>query len=217
MEFILDETTIPARINHLIVAGWTGRNTQAVQHHIDELAALGVSPPSQVPLFYRVACSLLSQSDEIEVLGQGTSGEVEPLLVNHDGDLFLGFASDHTDRDLETVSVAASKQACAKPVANRLWRFNQVAAHLDQLILRCEIEQDGEWITYQDGSLSAILPLADLAERAGLADRQAMLCGTLSAIGGVRPASAYRMTLIDPILDRSLDLSYRVRTLPVVA
>lgn len=216
MRFLVNETEIAARINGLVVAGWTGRDLQAVQHHIDELAALGVVPPSQVPLFYRVSTSLLVQSPEIEVIGPATSGEVEPLLAKLEGTLFLGLGSDHTDRDLEAVSVAASKQACPKPVADRLWHFREVEPHLDQLILRCEIEEDGQWTTYQQGTLSAIRPLVDLAESAGLADGQAMLCGTLGAIGGVRPASYYRMSLTDPVLDRAIQISYRVRPLPVV-
>ena len=217
MQFLVEETVIPARISRLIVAGWTGRDPKAVQHHIDELAAIGVAPPSQVPLFYRVSTSLLVQSPEIEVLGEATSGEVEPLLVRLEGQLFLGLGSDHTDRDLETVSVAASKQACPKPVADRFWRFDDLAPHLDQLILKCEIEESGQWVINQHGTLEGIRPLADLAARAGLADGQAMLCGTLGAIGGVRPASHYRMSLTDPIRDRAIELSYRVQTLPVVA
>lgn len=217
MRFLVDETVISARVDTLIVAGWTGRDPKAVQHHIDELAALGVAPPSEVPLFYRVSSSLLLQAPEIEVLGHATSGEVEPFLVQLDGQVFLGLGSDHTDRDLETTSVAASKQACPKPVAERLWRLDEVASHLDQLVLRCEIEEGETWVTYQDGPLQGIRPVADLAASAGLSDGQAMLCGTLGAIGGVRPATSYRMQLIDPRLGRVIDLSYRVRSLPVVS
>ncbi|WP_050929675.1 DUF2848 domain-containing protein [Aestuariivita boseongensis] len=217
MLFKLDTSEIDIRIDDLIVAGWTGRDPHAVQHHIDELAAIGVAPPSQVPLYYRVSASLLMQSPQIDVLGPSTSGEVEPLLIQSDGVLFLGLGSDHTDRELEAVSVAASKQACPKPVAQALWRFDEVAAHLDDLTLRCEIEEDGAWITYQDGPLAGIRPLRDLAQGAGLSDGQAMLCGTLGAIGGVRPAQSYRMRLSDPKLGRSLSLDYRARPLPVIS
>ncbi|WP_371225417.1 DUF2848 domain-containing protein [Roseovarius sp. 2305UL8-3] len=217
MRFSVNKTEIDAPIEQVIVAGWTGRDPDAVQHHIDELAELGVAPPSQVPLFYRVSNSLLVQSPEIEVLGTATSGEVEPLLVKLDGELFLGLGSDHTDREFEAVSVAASKQACPKPVAAQLWRFNEVSPHLDQLRLLCEIEEEGKWTTYQTGPLTGIKPLGELAESAGLTDGQAMLCGTLGAIGGVRPASSYRMSLTDPVLDRALQFSYQVRPLPVVA
>ena len=151
------------------------------------------------------------------MLGTSTSGEVEPLLIRQNGEMFLGLGSDHTDRELEAVSVAASKQACAKPVARHLWRFKEVEAHLDQLRLVCEIEEDGHWATYQEGDLVSIRPLGALAESVELRDGQAMLCGTLGAIGGVRPALAYRMSLSDPVLDRTIELSYRVLPLPVIS
>ncbi|MCG6884803.1 MAG: DUF2848 domain-containing protein [Silicimonas sp.] len=217
MRFAADENEVEGRIGNLIVAGWTGRDASAVQHHIEELAAIGVAPPSEVPLFYRVSRTLLTQEAEIEVLGAGTSGEVEPLLVRLGGDLWLGLGSDHTDRDLEAISVAASKQACPKPVSGTLWRFDDVAARLDRMQLSCEIEEGGAWVRYQEGTLAAILPLGVLAERAKLGEGEAMLCGTLAAIGGVRPARAYRMSLSDPVYGRVIRLEYRVRTLPVVA
>ena len=217
MRFVADEALIDGRIEHLIIAGWTGRDASAVQHHIDELAKLGVAPPSDVPLFYRVSTSLLSQAPEIEVLGPATSGEVEPLLVRLEDRTYLGLGSDHTDRQLETVSVAASKQSCPKPVSEVLWRFEEVESHLDRLVMRCEIEEDNSWTRYQDGQLAHIRPLHDLAARAGLKDGQAMFCGTLGAIGGVRPASSYRMSLSDPVLGRTITLDYRVRSLPVVS
>lgn len=217
MQFVLDGAEITASVDQLIVAGWTGRDERAVKHHIQELAELGVAPPSQIPLFYRVSSLLLVQASEIEVLGTSTSGEVEPLLVNLNGEMFLGLGSDHTDRELEAVSVAASKQACAKPVARHLWRFKEVEAHLDQLRLVCEIEEDGDWKTYQEGDLAGIRPLRALAESVELRDGQAMLCGTLGAIGGVRSALTYRMSLSDPVLDRTIELSYRVLPLAVIS
>lgn len=203
-------------IDHLTIAGWTGRDSCAVQRHIDELAELGVAPPSQVPLFYRVSHSLVTHEDEIEVLGTASSGEVEPVLVNRDGTLWLGLGSDHTDRELEAISVVRSKQACPKPVAAGLWRFDEVEAHQDKIVLRCHIEEDGAWVLYQDGSLASIRPLRSLIEEYGLESGRAIFCGTLPSIGPVRPAKAYRMELIDSHSGRSIQLEYKVRTLPVV-
>ena len=217
MRFDTPEGPLDVGISKLIVAGWTGRDRAAVDHHIAELAALGVKPPSTVPLFYRVSRDLLSRSDRLQVLGPDTSGEVEPLLVMADGKLWLGLGSDHTDRALEAVSVAASKQVCGKPVAADLWPFEAVAAHLDQLVLTCDIEEDGSWVRYQEGTLAAIRPLQSLVADAGLDDGAAMLCGTLAARGGVRPASGYRMRLEDPVTGHEITLSYRVDTLPVVS
>ena len=216
MRFMVSDAQIDVEIEQLVVAGWTGRDRAGVEHHIEELAGIGVSPPSRTPLYYRASSTLLTQAPAIEVLGEENSGEVEPFLINHDGGLLLGLGSDHTDRKLETVSIAASKQACPKPVSMELWRFEDVVSHADDLILRCEIEENGTWILYQEGTLACIRPLLELAEGSDLAEGGAMLCGTVSAIGGVRPAFGYRMELIDNALGRTLHLDYRVRPLQVV-
>ena len=184
--FNVEDTNITLTINKVVIAGWTGRNMDAVQHQIDELAALGISPPSQVPLYYRVSDSLLTQSNTIEVLGEGSSGEVEPFLVRSNGKTYFGLASDHTDRDLEVHSVAASKQACAKPIAKDLWDFDEIKNRLDDIIFKCWIEENGREILYQEGQLSSIRPVTELCEGAGFEDGTAILCGTFAAIGGVR-------------------------------
>ncbi len=217
MRFETSEGSKEFAIRDVIVAGWTGRDRASVDHHIEELAAIGVAPPSKVPLYYRVSDALLTSSEDIQVLGPNTSGEVEPLIVCAGGETWLGLASDHTDRALEVVSVAASKQICAKPVAAALWRFTDVEDRLDQLILTCDIRENDEWIRYQEGALATIRPLPDLIKGAELIDGAAMLCGTLPALGGVRSAPNYRMALVDPVLDRSIRLAYSVETLPLVS
>lgn len=219
-------------VNQLIIAGWTGRDRQAILHHISELEALGVPRPGAVPLFYRVAANQLSQEESIEVVGNDTSGEAEPFIFTHQGELYVSLASDHTDRQLETYSVAMSKQVCIKPVARQAWAMKEVAAHWDSLILRSWIREQGEWTLYQQGTLASLRTPMDLLERyvagsalveGGLtlpqipADGLAMTCGTLSAIGGIRPASEFRMELVDETLGRSISHQYRSIALPVVA
>lgn len=216
MKFKISDAEVDLTVDRVFVAGWTGRNKEAVDHHIEELRALGISPPSQVPLYYRVSGMLLTQDTTIDVLGAGTSGEVEPLLIQKDGEIWIGLASDHTDRDLETHSVAASKQACPKPVANELWRLAEVEDHLDSLILHCWTDKGGKWDLYQEGDLSNIRPLSELINNSGFGDNAAMLCGTLGAIGGVQPATRYRMELEDPVLNRIIQLNYSVTKLPIV-
>jgi hypothetical protein len=216
MRFVASGAQLDLDIKQIVVAGWTGRNREAVDHHIQELAAIGIAPPSEVPLYYRVSNGLLTHAPVIDVLGAGTSGEVEPLLIKQGPRLWLGLASDHTDRELEAHSVAASKQACPKPVAAELWEFDSVSDHVDSLLLRCRIREHNQWVTYQDGTLESICPLSELAGFADFTDGTAMLCGTLAAIDGVRPAADYQMELIDPLSGRSIGLNYSVNALPVV-
>lgn len=222
LTFDTDAGPLTLSPSELIVAGWTGRNLDAVQHHIAELGALGVPAPSTVPLYYRCAPDLLIMAESMAVLGEQTSGEAEPLLIRDpDGRLWLGLASDHTDRGLEAHSVAHSKQICAKPVARGLWRLDDLNDRLDDLELEADIRSraDQDWSPYQRGKLEAIRPLTELIADAprGLSRGAAMLCGTLTAIGGVRPAFQFRARLTDPVTGRSLQLSYRTEALPIIA
>lgn len=210
----------------LVVAGWTGRDVAAIEHHIDELAAIGVPRPSSVPLYYRVAAQLLTQSAEIEALGEQSSGEAEPLFFFSQGEWWLSVASDHTDRLVESYSVAVSKQMCAKPVAQTAWRWADVMAHQDTLELRSRILEDGGWVDYQRGTLASIRPLAALRDGMPGAAAQPeglfMTCGTLGALPnangeGIRPAAQMEIELFDPKLQRRIVHRYAVNALPVVA
>ncbi|MGK0231171.1 MAG: hypothetical protein ACI9US_003848, partial [Gammaproteobacteria bacterium] len=129
---------------------------------------------------------------------------------------YLGLASDHTDRELEAHSVAASKQACVKPVAMQVWELDTVSNHLDDILIRCSIKENNEIVLYQSGSLAALQPLQTLINDANLSDNAAMLCGTLAAIESVRPATEYHMELDDPVLNRRITLKYKVSVLPIV-
>ncbi|MBD9642668.1 DUF2848 domain-containing protein [Pantoea sp. PNT02] len=216
-----DAAVLDVEINQLVIAGWVGRDQEAVLHHIRELEALGVPAPGAVPLFYRVATNQLTQETQLEVVGDQTSGEAEPFVFFHRGEYWVSLISDHTDRHLETFSVALSKQACIKPVAGHAWRMADVKAHWDQLELRAWINVNGDWVTYQQGALSSLLTPLDLLTRyfaAGQVEEGfAMSCGTLSAIGGIRPASKFRMALHDPVLNRTLEHTYITGSLPVIA
>jgi len=223
LEFQLpSQPSIQMAVNSLVIAGWTGRDAQAIEHHIEELEAIGVRRPSAIPLFYRVAAQQISQESTIQVLGDSTSGEVEPLLFVQGGEWFVSIASDHTDRQLETQSVSLSKQICPKPVALLAWRLDEVLGHWDQLQIRSWIEEEGSERLYQEGTLAALRSPADLLARfaGGEAlpyDGFAMTCGTVPAIGGIRAAHSFRMELMDPVLGRRIAHRYSCTVLPVVA
>jgi len=205
-------------IDTFVVAGWAGRDLAAIEHHIVELAALGVPRPSAVPLYYRVAENQLTQASSIQVLGPHGSGEVETLVFAADGELYVGLTSDHTDRQVETQSVALAKQMCAKPVGRSAWRFAELADHWDELVIRSTIVENGKEVLYQEGALSALRTPGDLiAGYGGLPPGSAMSCGTVGAIGGIRPSSSFAMALYDPRSGRSLRHQYAIEVLPEIA
>jgi hypothetical protein len=212
----------------LVIAGWTGRDVAVLNAHIDELAALGVAPPKSVPIFYRVSADLLTPHGRVQMVGREASGEAEAVLWKHDGALFVGIGSDHTDRALETVGITLSKQLCAKPISTTVWPWQEVAAHWDELILRSTLPRSGETNqaaprsgeTYQEGSVGGLRRPDDLLalyeEREGpVGDGTVMFCGTLPVHGGIRFADEMALELEDPVLRRSLRHSYKVEPLPI--
>jgi hypothetical protein len=209
-------------IHTFIVAGWAGRDRHAIEHHIEELALIGVPRPSAVPLYYRVAENQLSQAETVQAVGPHSSGEVETLVFTVDGETYVSLTSDHTDRKLESHSVALSKQLCVKPVGTTAWRFSDVAAYWDELVIRSYIEENGAEVLYQEGALSALRTPGDLIAgylggQTTLPDGVAMSCGTVGAIGGIRPSTAFTMELFDPRRGRSIKHRYAVDVLPEVA
>jgi hypothetical protein len=203
----------------LIVAGWTGRDEAALNHHIEELAAIGVPPPSTVPVFYRNAVTNVVQTDRLEVLGPDTSGEVEPMIVALNDGLWIGLGSDHTDRKAETMGIALSKQLCGKVMGPALWRFDEISPHWDRIVIRSYATIDSERTLYQEGPLALMRDPVDLMTRYGrpFVAGTIVMCGTIGAKGGIRPAGRFDMELEDPVLKRRMAHGYDVITLPVVS
>jgi hypothetical protein len=208
-------------IHSLIIAGWAGRDEAAIEHHIEELAAIDVPRPSTTPLYYRVAAQTLTQSGELIVLGPDSSGEVEPIVVAMADGLWIGIGSDHTDRKAEAAGIALSKQLCGKPVGSNLWAYADVEGHWDQLILRSWATIEGQRVLYQESSVSALRTPRDLIRKHTGAETlpagTLMFCGTPGAIGGIRPATRFEMELKDPVLNRSLTHGYDIPVLPVIS
>lgn len=223
MEFVVESAAgrrvIDVEIDTLIIAGWAGRDVAAMEHHIQELEALGIKRPASTPLFYRVSASRLTHAARLENPGTASSGEAEYLLIKHQGQIYVGVASDHTDRDVEAYGITVSKQMCDKPCATTLWHWDDVIGHWDRLQLQSCIRESGGMVTYQQGPVAGLLSPVDLLRKLqvveGFADGTAMLGGTLPAIGGIRPSDRFEFSLHDPVLGRTLSCGYDVVSLPL--
>jgi len=175
-----------------------------------------------VPLYYRASAALLTQADTIQVRGDDSAGEVEPVLIGTPERLWVTIGTDHTDRKVESYSVAVSKQVCQKPVGRTAWHFEDIEPHWDRLILRSYVTEAGKKVLYQDGPLANIRPPRELVAGWRNGEKRlpagvAMFCGTIGAIGGIRPSPRFDMELEDPVLGRKLTHGYHVQSLPIVA
>lgn len=217
LRFDTPDGPVEVTVTQCVVAGWTGRDKAAIDHHIEELAEIGVPGPSTVPLYYRVAVEQVTQGDHVQVIGADSSGEVEPVLVATERGLLLTVGSDHTDRKVETYSIAVSKQMCPKILGTSAWPVS-LDDDLDALELTATATINGAEEPYQTGTLALIRPLKELVEGfGGLAPGTVMLCGTVPVTGGIRPAERLAVSISDPASGRAVSHAYDIETLPVVS
>jgi len=189
-------------VRYALNAGYAGRDTEQVQHHVDELAELGVPAPTRIPTLYPLSASLVGRPDVVQVAHGKTSGEAEWALVvgESQDDLLLTVACDHTDRALEVHGVAWSKQSAPDVLGDIAWPLSDVEHELDQFTLKAWVTHGDQEQLIQDGTLAQLLPpsywlkeLADLV-RPGTV----LLSGTIPMIAGVDQfADAWRVELTD--------------------
>jgi len=205
-------------INRLLCIGYAGRDQDKVMEHIEELEAIGVPRPKSIPEVYHLGVHLIETNGQVHVIGDRTSGEVEFSLLFADGKTYIGIASDHTDRELETVSIIKSKQVCQKPIATDVWDYEDVVDHWDDLILRSWVEKDGEKLLYQEHPVTAVVPLQKVVETVkkevdGPLDGIFVLSGTVPLLNGFQYGSRFWGELEDPVCERKISLQYRIHNL----
>ncbi len=204
----------------MVNAGYVGRNQEEVRSHIEELRKLGVPGPSGTPTLYPMALRILTQADSIEVYGDRTSGEAEfVLLVKNEKEIWVAAGSDHTDRRLETVGIALSKNICPNIISKQVWPFEDLLPRWDTLILRSWVSREGRRTLYQEGTLAAIMRPGDLVDfvrsrMKGPLENLIIYSGTLGTLGGnLIFGDFFEVELHDPLQNDVLRLAYRINTL----
>lgn len=208
-------------MRRMINAGYTGRDQEKVRHHIEELKKEGVPAPESTPTAYEMITQSVYIDEEIEVIGERTSGEAEYVLLCSGDEVYVGVGSDHTDRELESVSIIKSKQICPNLISSRLWRLQEVRKDWDEILLRGWTKnEEGQKILYQEAPLSAMLTPEDLMEfiQKRLKDRNLdgtmIFSGTIPLLTGTFVYGPYfEAELFNPQTGRRLALSYRVQVL----
>ncbi|GGO73079.1 DUF2848 family protein [Nocardioides deserti] len=197
--------------------GSATRDADVAIHHQKEVADAGVKIAFDVPAprIYPITPQALTTRTAVEVHGSRTSGEVEIVLVVTGDEVLVGVGSDHTDRDLERVSIVYSKQTCPNILAPTLWRLSEVADHWDQ----CVLESWVDGTLYQQTPTGTFLSPEDLlrilGERANPpASDYVLFAGTIVALDGkLAYGREWSFRLHDPVLDREIRHTYRLESL----
>ena len=175
--------------------------------------------PRHVPIYMNFSSYLATHDADVTVVSDKSSGEVEYVLLCRGGKVWVTVGSDQTDRDVETKSIPGSKQMYPKYIAESCWPHEEVVEHWDQLILRCWITQNGTRSLYQEAPLASILSPAELIQNLPdvtfpSEEGVVIFSGTISTRGGLVFGDNYELELEDPVLNRKIAGSYRVRILP---
>jgi hypothetical protein len=193
--------------------GSATRDAGEAVHHQEEVAKSGVRIAFDVPAprIYPIAPWAITTDTAVGVQGRRTSGEVEiVIVVDQGGEMLIGVASDHTDRDLERTSIVWSKQACPNVLAPVLWRWVDVKDHWD----RCELWSDLDGQPYQRCGVAIFRDPEELValvrERADVPETGFMIfCGTyVSVTGELAFGDTWSFGLADPVLGRRIEHAY---------
>jgi hypothetical protein len=216
-----EEKEMSFSLRRMVNAGYTGRDQDKVRAHIEELKKEGVPAPSSTPTAYEVISHLLFLDGDIEVVGDKTSGEAEFVLLCQKDEIYVGVGSDHTDRELEQVSIIKSKQVCPNVMSERVWKLREVEKEWDDLILRSWVGNDsGKRILYQEGRLAALMAPRNLLGLVKDAlhdhnlDGVAVFSGTIPILTEkIHYSSYFVVELENPGTGRRLHCDYRVTVL----
>jgi hypothetical protein len=213
-----DGSTVTVEPTTVLNAGYAGRNQDEVAAHIAELAELGVPAPSVIPALYPVSPYLAQQTEVVHTQHGRTSGEAEwALVITDDEDVLLTVACDHTDRTLETHSVAWSKNAAPDVLGTKAWRLTDIADRIDEITLNAWVGSDETLI--QSGSLADLLGpdywLGVLRKRGLFRPGTVLLSGTITMLPDVDQfADAWKVELSDPTTGFTSTCQYRTKPMP---
>jgi hypothetical protein len=212
-----NRTDLEFPVARILDAGFTGKNREGAMKHVEELKAHGVAAPDRIPAYYAVPREMVTTDDEIEVLGDTTSGEVEVVFLFKGDQVYIAVGSDHTDRELEKDSIPKSKVICPKVVSRDVWKLADVKPHWERLKLQSWIEVDGQRTLYQEGSLADFLAVDDFLDGVrsvvtdGSLDGMVLYMGTMPSLGGKLLFSpTFEGRLSDEVLGRELSFRYSI-------
>lgn len=201
----------------LVNAGRSACDTSSVRKHMDELRKTGIAVSDEFPIFYPKTADRITTGNRLEILPNSkTSGEVEYVLLLNGDNIYVTVGSDHTDRELQKTNLVAAKQIYYNVFASKVWRYEDVKEHWDDLIMRSWVEKNGQRQLYQEGKLAEIMKPEKLIEEVKLrvvGDLNGMVIfsGTLPTISGELCYSPwFEVELVDEHAGRTIKHAYSV-------
>ena len=211
------QTSLNLHMNRMVNAGFAARDQELVNKHIQELKKEGVPAPEETPTLYPISPYMITQEGTICALDGRTSGEAEFVLVINDDEVYVAVGSDHTDRDLETVSISKSKQIYPNIISKEVWLLSDIEDLWDSLILRSWVVVGNDHILYQEAQLSALLAPDALLNlvKTRLKDSDlnglAIYSGTISTLSGKLVfGQGFEVELLNPLNQMRLTCSYKI-------
>jgi len=212
-----EQTPINLHINRMVNAGFAARDQELVNKHIQELRKEGVPAPEETPTLYPVSPYMITQEGTVCALDRRTSGEVEFVLIVNEGKVYVAVGSDHTDRDLETVSISKSKQMYPNIISKEVWLLKDIEELWDSLVLRSWVIVGNDRTLYQEAQLSALLAPEALLNlvRKKLKDSAlhglAIYSGTTPVLSGKLVfGQTFEAELVNPLNQMRLTCEYKI-------
>lgn len=200
---------------HVYVVGYSGSNKEKIYEHIKELEEqLNVAPPKKIPTIFEVSKEMLTQDKNLYFVGEKTSGECEFVIIMKNSKIYIGLGSDHSDRELEALSVPKAKQICLKPISSDIWEYDEIKDHFSQIKLSAKSDSED----YQIGTLADIISveeiLKELNKSLGKVDNCIIYSGTVPLVSGYKYGKNFYLELNDQILGRKISFDYDINIVP---
>lgn len=198
--------------------GFTIRDSAKMDRHMEEVEKIGIRRPKveRPPVIFPISTWATIFDTECQVQYRRCSGEVEIVTIDVDGELYVTVGSDHTDRKLETVSIPWSKQVAPNVVAPILWKWSEVADHWNEITMECWVGEGATRKLYQRAGVSEFWTPVEMRDsiRGRIAEDQGSLVLFSGTVVTEEEKFSYddvwTLVMSDPVLERSIEFTYRV-------
>lgn len=204
-------------------ARYASRDLEGTRAKLDSLLAQGKSATRTNPSIFRIGRYLLTQSEEFEVQGPLTGGEVEIVAIRNGDEILISVGSDQCDRELDPLFQDKPKQMCPHPLAHAAWPYDEVRDHWDDLQLYGHVVVGEHVVPVQESTAAVLVDLEYLLamdEVVALPDPAFLYCGAVAFLSSAAETAtrlhlpeetalgvgdAFLVRLHDPVLGRTIE------------